>query len=91
VEWIVLGFLLTHLLLLLGVIAAVIHTLVSRGGRGNSGSGREEGSSIHEVTACQGYRTRLAARVNLCFNGKMHSFNLSSRYRNFSFGGCVIL
>ena len=52
VEWIVLGFLLIHLALLLGVIAALILTLVSRGGRGNGASGREEESSIHEVTAC---------------------------------------
>ena len=51
-ESIVLGFLLIHLALLLGVIAALILTLVSRGGRGNGASGREEESSIHEVTAC---------------------------------------
>ena len=41
-EWIVLGFLLTHLLFLLGVIAALIHALMSRGGRGKSANSREE-------------------------------------------------
>ena len=41
-ESIVLGFLLIHLALLLGIIAALILTLVSRGGRSKSGSGCEE-------------------------------------------------
>ena len=41
-ESIVLGFLLIHLALLLGIIAALILTLVSRGGPSKSGSGCEE-------------------------------------------------
>ena len=48
-ESIVLGFLLIHLALLLGVIAALIHTLVSRGGRSKSGNGCED--LDHEVEA----------------------------------------
>ena len=42
-EWIVLGFLLTHLLLMFGVSTALIHTLMSRGGRGKSASSRVSG------------------------------------------------
>jgi hypothetical protein len=91
VESIVPGFLPTHLLLLLGVIAALIHTLVSRGGRGNSASGREEGEFDSRGHGLLGISNTFRARVNLGFNGRMHSFNLSSRHRHFSFGGCVIL
>jgi len=47
-EWIILGFLLVHLLLVFGILAALIQTLSTQGRRSKSSSDRE-GRTAHSM------------------------------------------
>ena len=45
-KWVVFGFLLIHLILLVGVFAALVSTLIARGSRSRSGTDRDEAHSM---------------------------------------------